>query len=75
MAEQTKEKKKGKKDKQADEAAVPAPPPRLYVKWREELVPKLQSELGITNIHAVPRITMRTRTRRSSRKRSATSAS
>lgn len=56
MAQETKA-PTSKKDAKADEAVVPAPPPRLYVKWREELLPKLSQELGITNVHAVPRLT------------------
>ncbi len=39
-----------------EEQAAPAPPPRLKVKYRDELRAKLAEELGITNVHAVPRL-------------------
>jgi large subunit ribosomal protein L5 len=40
----------------ATEQAAPAPPPRLYLKYRDELRSKIGEELGITNVHAVPRL-------------------
>lgn len=43
--------------KVADEDTGPAPEPRLYKVYREQIVPKLQEELKIKNKHAVPRLT------------------
>src|SRR3954452_6401373 len=34
----------------------PAPPARLYERYRKELVPALQKSLGLDNVHAVPRL-------------------
>jgi len=34
----------------------PAPPARLYERYRKELVPALQKTLGLDNVHAVPRL-------------------
>ena len=34
----------------------PAPPARLYERYRKELVPALQKTLGVDNVHAVPRL-------------------
>jgi large subunit ribosomal protein L5 len=40
-----------------DEApAQPAPPARLYERFRKEIVPALQQKLGVDNIFAVPRL-------------------
>jgi large subunit ribosomal protein L5 len=40
-----------------DEApAQPAPPARLYERYRKELVPALQQKLGLDNVYAVPRL-------------------
>jgi large subunit ribosomal protein L5 len=55
------EQKKGKKLKEADAVAEPAaaeppPPPRLYVKFRQEIAPALQQKYGYTNALAVPRL-------------------
>src|SRR5688572_27581965 len=58
---------KAKKDKKAKGAAAeaqveddapqqPAPPARLQVKYREEIAPALQKQLGVKNLLAVPRI-------------------
>lgn len=48
-----------KKDKAAAAAKAPAvkgPEPRLRVRYREDIVPKLKKEFGITNAMAVPKI-------------------
>jgi large subunit ribosomal protein L5 len=37
-------------------AATPRPVPRLKLRYREEIVPRLQKEFGIDNVMAVPRI-------------------
>ena len=34
----------------------PAPPARLYERYRKELVPALQKTLGLDNVHAVPKL-------------------
>jgi hypothetical protein len=39
-----------------DEPAQPAPPARLSIKYRDEIVPALQQKLGMTNKFAVPRL-------------------
>jgi len=39
-----------------DTPAQPAPPARLAIKYREELVPALMQKLGMTNKYAVPRL-------------------
>lgn len=46
--------KKGKVEAPVDN--TPAPPPRLLVRYRQELVPKLRSELGVQNTLALPRL-------------------
>jgi large subunit ribosomal protein L5 len=58
----------GKKDKkpkggtteaQPEEDAgpqIPAPPPRLYLHYREKVVPALQEKFGVKNTMAVPRL-------------------
>jgi large subunit ribosomal protein L5 len=50
----------GKSAKSADAAAVRPTPegyvPRLKQRYREEVLPRLQKEFGITNVMAVPRI-------------------
>ena len=44
-------------DTGADEAsAQPAPPARLYQKYLETIIPALKTELGVGNVHAVPRL-------------------
>src|SRR5688500_12708640 len=43
-------------DAGADEPQQPAPPARLYDRYRKEIVPALQQRFGTTNLHAVPRI-------------------
>ena len=44
-------------DEGADEAAQqPAPPARLAIRYREEIVPGLKQKLGIENVMAVPRL-------------------
>ena len=48
-------KQSGKKDK-APLANKPAPPPRLWVKYREELRTQLQKDLGLENIEQVPKL-------------------
>jgi large subunit ribosomal protein L5 len=41
----------------ADDApAQPAPPARLYEKYKTDIVPALQQKLGVTNVFAVPRL-------------------
>jgi large subunit ribosomal protein L5 len=42
----------------ADEQALkqPAPPARLYERFKSEIVPALQQKLGVTNKYAVPRL-------------------
>ena len=56
---------KAKKAKQAaaaeetetdDGPKQPAPPARLYERYRKELVPALQKTLGLDNVHAVPKL-------------------
>ena len=48
---------KKKDDKAAAKAAaVPVPEPRLKARYREEIVPKLRQEFGISNVMAVPKI-------------------
>src|SRR5215217_454003 len=56
---------KAKKAKQAaaaeevetdDGPKQPAPPARLYERYRTELVPALQKSLGLDNVHAVPKL-------------------
>lgn len=39
-----------------DTPAQPAPPPRLYDRFRQQIVPALQQTLGIKNVLAVPRL-------------------
>ena len=39
-----------------DEPAPPAPPARLSLKFRDEIVPALQQKLGVPNKFAVPRL-------------------
>jgi large subunit ribosomal protein L5 len=34
----------------------PAPPARLYERYRKEIVPALQKQLGVDNVHAVPKL-------------------
>jgi len=56
--------KGGKGEKRADKKAkteapvddTPAPPPRLLVRYRQEVVSKLRTELGIQNTLALPRL-------------------
>jgi large subunit ribosomal protein L5 len=53
--------KKAKKPKaEAPEAeaepAKPAPPPRLWVRYKQEIVPALKQKLGLANALAVPRL-------------------
>jgi large subunit ribosomal protein L5 len=44
-------------DAGGDEApAQPAPPARLYERYRKEIVPALQQKLGLDNVFAVPRL-------------------
>src|SRR3954464_13364766 len=44
-------------DEGGDDAPTqPAPPARLYEKYRQELVPALQKTLGLDNVHAVPKL-------------------
>jgi large subunit ribosomal protein L5 len=56
---------KAKKAKQAaaaeevetdDGPKQPAPPARLYERYRKEIIPALQKTLGVDNVHAVPRL-------------------
>ena len=48
---------KGKgKDKKAAEPSVPAPPPRLQVKYEKEILPVLAEKLGRKNRNALPRL-------------------
>jgi large subunit ribosomal protein L5 len=39
-----------------DAPKQPAPPARLYERYRNEIVPALQKTLGVDNIHAVPKL-------------------
>ena len=39
-----------------DEAAAPAPPPRLIAHYREKVVPELKQKFGYSNNFAVPRL-------------------
>lgn len=51
--------RKAKKEEQVDDEVIssePAPPARLAIKYRQEIVPALQSKLGIKNINAVPKL-------------------
>lgn len=58
------DKGKGKADKAApakaeaapSQPAIPAPPARMYVKYREEIVPALSKKFGRTNPHSVPKL-------------------
>jgi large subunit ribosomal protein L5 len=44
-------------EQQADDTpAQPAPPARLYERYRKEIVPALQKTLGVDNVHAVPKL-------------------
>jgi large subunit ribosomal protein L5 len=44
-------------DTGADDApAQPAPPARLYERYRKEIVPALQQKLGVDNVYAVPKL-------------------
>ncbi len=66
MSEKDKDKEKQKKPKQqaaaeqdggADEApAQPAPPARLYERFKTEIIPALQQKLGVNNKYAVPKL-------------------
>ena len=47
-------KKKGKKDQGIPEK--PIPPPRLWARYREEVVPQLKSELNLKSVSQVPRL-------------------
>lgn len=40
----------------AEEASIPAPPPRLIAHYRERVVPELKQKFGLTNVLAVPRL-------------------
>jgi large subunit ribosomal protein L5 len=40
----------------ADEPQQPAPPSRLYERYRREIVPALQQRFNTTNLYAVPRL-------------------
>lgn len=46
--------KKAKAEAPVDD--TPAPPPRLLLRYRQEVVPKLRTELGIQNTMALPRL-------------------
>jgi large subunit ribosomal protein L5 len=39
-----------------EEPQQPAPPPRLYLQYREKIAPELQQKLGMNNLLAVPRL-------------------
>jgi large subunit ribosomal protein L5 len=39
-----------------DAPKQPAPPARLYERYRKEIVPALQKTLGVDNVHAVPKL-------------------
>lgn len=48
---------KGKsKEKKAAEPSVPAPPPRLQVKYEQEILPALAEKLGRKNRNSLPRL-------------------
>ena len=52
-----KKKQEAATDEGADEAPQqPAPPPRLYIHYREKVVPALQQRFGYKNALAVPRL-------------------
>lgn len=56
---EAKARKAKKQDEGADEEVVvsePAPPARLSIKYRQEIVPALQAKLGVKNIYAVPKL-------------------
>lgn len=60
MAEEKKEKKKDRAQKQAEEQTNGVEPgyvPRLLRKYREEVVPALMKRFGYKNVHQVPKIT------------------
>ncbi|MDR1186843.1 MAG: 50S ribosomal protein L5, partial [Bifidobacteriaceae bacterium] len=40
-----------------DDAARSAPPPRLKVRYREEIAPALREEFALANVHQVPGLT------------------
>lgn len=56
MAKETKDKKGSKKESKQAEASVPAPTPRLKVKFREEIAPKVAEKFGVTNKLALPKL-------------------
>jgi large subunit ribosomal protein L5 len=47
---------KGGKGKKEAEPAVPAPTPRLQVKYQKEVLPQLATKFGRANPHALPRL-------------------
>ena len=47
---------KGKKEKGEDAPSVPAPPPRLQVKYEKEILPALAEKLGRKNRNSLPRL-------------------
>lgn len=60
MAEEKKEKKKDRAQKQGEEQTNGVEPgyvPRLLRKYREEVVPALMKRFGYKNVHQVPKIT------------------
>ncbi|MDR1633522.1 MAG: 50S ribosomal protein L5 [Bifidobacteriaceae bacterium] len=53
MASKTKD---AVKDAKAPDAAGAVPPPRLKIRYRQEIVPALQAEFDLKNVHQVPRL-------------------
>jgi large subunit ribosomal protein L5 len=55
-SEASKEGGKGKGKGKDAEPSVPAPPPRLQVKYQKEVLPTLAGKIGRTNPHSLPRL-------------------
>jgi len=56
-AKSDKGKGKGKGKGKPEEPAEPAPPPRLMVRYHEEILPGLLKSLGRTNVNSMPKLT------------------
>ena len=53
---ESKGKGKGEKKGGEEKPSVPAPPPRLWVKYEKEILPQLASKLGRKNRNSLPRL-------------------
>jgi len=47
---------KKSKEQKAPKEKVPAPPPRLWERYQQEIRPALAEKLGRTNVHSLPRL-------------------